>query len=142
MARFTKTRRESVWFDTEIRTTPVFNAISAINAISAAAFGLWTRLPFLVDVVVDAQVLPELADIAQDSRLSERDTESLLAELVAAGLVEVELALATAPAPLPIPVPDGQDTTQRSSHGDRHGMTLLSQQLNALSEPEGEGAER
>jgi hypothetical protein len=138
MARFTKTRRESVWFDTEIRTTPVFNAISAINAISAAAFGLWTRLPFLVDVVVDAQVLPELADIAQDSRLSERDTESLLAELVAAGLVEVELALATAP----VPVPDGQDTTQRSSHGDRHGMTLLSQQLNALSEPEGEGAER
>lgn len=126
MARFNGARRESVWFDTEIRKTPVF------DAISAGAFGLWTRLPFLVEVVDDAHVhvLPDPAEIAQDGRLPEDDLASLLAELLAAGLVEVVSVIG--------PASGGQE----SSQGDRYCMTLLSQRYYALSEPEDEEAQR
>lgn len=113
-------RAEAVWFDTEIRTTPVF------DAISAGAFGLWTRLPFLVDVVDDAQVLPALAVIARDGRLPEDHLASLLVELVAAGLVKL------------VSTPDGQG----SSQGDRYCMTLRSRRYYSLSAPEDEGNEQ
>jgi hypothetical protein len=72
-------RRETVWINTDIRKTPEF------DALSAAAFGLWTRLPFLVD---DQHRVPDLSVIADDGHLGRDDAARLLDELVAAGFVD------------------------------------------------------
>lgn len=80
-------RRETVWINTDIRKTLEF------DALSAAAFRLWTRLPFLVD---DQHRVPELLAIASDVYVAvssgvssgEEDVARLLDELVAAGFVD------------------------------------------------------
>ena len=92
-------RRETVWINTDIRKTLEF------DALSAAAFRLWTRLPFLVD---DQHRVPDLLAIASDVYVAvssgissgissgvssgvssgEEDVARLLDELVAAGFVD------------------------------------------------------
>ena len=72
-------RRESVWINTDIRKTPEF------DALSAAAFRLWTRLPFLVD---DHHRVPDLSVIADDGSLPLDDVVRLMDEVVKAGFVD------------------------------------------------------
>src|SRR6185437_1193651 len=76
---------ETVWINTDIRKTP------ELDALSASAFRLWVRLPFLVD---DQHRAPELAVIADDLCIvvgeydGEYDVARLMSELVAAGFVD------------------------------------------------------
>lgn len=71
-------RRETVWINSDIRKTPEF------DALSAPAFRLWTRLPFLVD---DQHRAPDLSVIASDGRIGRDEAARLMDELVAAGFV-------------------------------------------------------
>lgn len=104
MARFNAARRESVWINTDIRKTAAF------KALSDSAFGLWTRLPFLAD---DDHMLPELAIIAKDGRVSIHEAARLMGELVTVGLVE-------------------------PMRGDLARLTPLSQQYYSFTDPEAE----
>lgn len=75
-------RRETVWINTDIRKTPEF------DALSAAAFGLWTRLPFLVDDHHRVPDLSVIAEIADDWSLSLDEAVRLMDELIKAGFVD------------------------------------------------------
>jgi hypothetical protein len=75
-------RRETVWINTDIRKTPEF------DTLSAAAFGLWTRLPFLVD---EHHRVPDLSVIADDGHVGCEDAArlmDLMDEFVRAGFVD------------------------------------------------------
>ncbi len=80
-------RRETVWINSDIRKTPEF------DALSASAFRLWVRLPFLVD---DQHRAPDLSVIANDVYVAVSSGEEditagvarLMSELVAAGFVD------------------------------------------------------
>lgn len=103
-------RRETVWINTDIRKTLEF------DALSAAAFGLWTRLPFLVD---DQHRLPDLSVVADDGHVGRDDAArlmNLMDELVGAGFV------------------DALDEGARC-------MSALSRRFYSFSEPSGEEAE-
>jgi len=80
LARFNAAKRESVWFNPDMRKAPFF------DDISAGAFGIWWRLTFLAD---DRHALPELAVIAKDGRVSLMEATQLVGELVMVGLVEI-----------------------------------------------------